>query len=262
MQRDPKSHKGENGKVAVIGGSKTMHGAPILSALAAEASGADLIFLCLPACHCEAAKNASLNFQVYPFFGDDLAPKDTEAILELLATMDAAVIGPGVSHAHAESVKAILNVIAEAPCSLVLDASALQPQTLSLVRQKNAVLTPHLAEMERMGIVAKDLERMAEEYGATIVLKGAEDRIAFPDGSITTVSGGNVGLTAGGTGDALAGLIAGLIAQHMSVPEACVTAATIMKRAATDLFSEYGYAFGAKRVIEHIPHLLHAMSAE
>jgi len=67
MQRSPDSHKGENGKVAVVGGSRHMHGAPLLAALAAEASGVDLVFVCLPACHEEVAKETSLNIQVHPF---------------------------------------------------------------------------------------------------------------------------------------------------------------------------------------------------
>src|SRR3990167_1762796 len=89
MHRNPQSHKGENGKVMIIGGSKTQHGAPIFSALPAEASGVDLIFIALPAVHADTAKNSSLNFQVHPFESDTLKESDLESILELLATMDA-----------------------------------------------------------------------------------------------------------------------------------------------------------------------------
>lgn len=233
-----------------------MHGAPIFAALAAEASGADLIFVSLPKCHAEAAKATSPNFQVHPFGGDDLSAGDKTAILELLATMDCAVVGPGIAHGNAKSLKTLQDIIAESPCRLILDATALQPETLELVRGKAAVLTPHLAELERMNLVPADLALQAGNAGAVIFLKGPIDIIACPDGSMTELKGGNAGLTVGGTGDALAGLIAGLIAQGMEPLDAAKTAGHVMKRAAEKLFDAYGYAFGTRRVIKEIPTLL------
>ncbi|MFA7682049.1 MAG: NAD(P)H-hydrate dehydratase [Candidatus Peribacteraceae bacterium] len=256
MQRDPDSHKGENGKVAIVGGSRHMHGAPLFSALAAEASGVDLVFVALPACHEEVAKAASLNIQVHPFAGDDLEQQDAEPILELLATMDCAVLGPGIDHANAESIEALKEIIEGASCHLVLDASALQPDTLSLLRGKKAVLTPHLGELEQMGIVPTNLQRAAEESGAVIVLKGPTDHVVSPDGRAEEISGGNAGLTVGGTGDVLAGLIAGLMAQQVEAYDASLVAVSIVQDAATHLFDEKGYAFTARDVIEMIPHLL------
>lgn len=259
MRRLSDSHKGENGKVAIIGGSARMHGAPLFAALAAEASGADLIFVCLPRCHTEVAKVASLNFQVHPFGNDDLAAGDTASILELLATMDCAVVGPGMAHGNQKILKALFTIVAESPCRLIVDATALQPETLDLVRGKHAVLTPHLAELERMNLTAADLAQQASNAGAVIVLKGPTDTIAGPDGSITELKGGNAGLTVGGTGDALAGLIAGLVAQGMEPLDAAVTAGKTMKRAAEELAKEYGYAFGTRKVIEVIPRILREM---
>jgi NAD(P)H-hydrate epimerase len=262
VQREPSSHKGENGKVAVIGGSRFIHGAPLFAALAAEASGADLVFVCLPACHEEAAKVASLNFQVHPFRGDDLREKDTEEILKLLATMDSAVIGPGIAYADAESMKAIRDIVAEAPCALVLDAGALQPETVSLLKDKTAVLTPHRAELERMRIDVDDLTECAANARVTIVLKGPTDCIANPEGEIMEITGGNAGLTVGGTGDALAGLIAGLLAQGVDQEDAARIACEVLKRAAGELFPEYGYAFGTGRVIGEVSRILHALTDE
>jgi len=260
MNRLKDSHKGENGKAAVIGGSKTMHGAPLFAALAAEQSGADLIFVSLPKCHAEIAKATSLNFQVHPFAGDDLAQGDTAAILELLATLDCAVVGPGIAHGNAKSLKAMMTIVAESPCRLILDATALQPETLELVRGKSAVLTPHLAELERMNLTAADLKEHASNAGAVIFLKGPTDIIAGPDGSLTELKGGNAGMTVGGTGDALAGLIAGLVAQGLEPLEAAKKAGAVMKRAAEELTEEFGYAFGTRRVIQLIPGVLKEMA--
>src|SRR3989338_3251162 len=157
MHRDPHSHKGENGKVMIIGGSKHQHGAPLFSALAAEASGVDLIYVSVPAGHEGVAKQTSLNFQVHSFAGDALAEPDLTSLLELLATMDAAVIGPGLGRTPTEQ-NVIQELIEACPCAMVLDASALQSWTLDTIEEKAAVLTPHLGELERLGIDPKAIE--------------------------------------------------------------------------------------------------------
>ncbi len=258
MQRDRDSHKGENGKVAVIGGSATIHGAPLLSALAAQSSGVDLVFVCLPNIHQHVARCASLNFQVHPFADDDFAPRDIEPCLELLATMDSAVIGPGLARTP-ESLSALHKLIASAPCGLVLDASALQPWTLDAAKGKTAVCTPHLGELERMNIATDDIGNAAKQSGIVIHLKGSTDRIADAHGVMEEIEGGNAGLTVGGTGDALAGLIAGLLAQKIPPAKACRLASTVIKRAGDALFEEKGYAYTAQDVIRHIPALLRSI---
>lgn len=234
-----------------------MHGAPIFAALAAEASGVDLVYLALPMGHQDVARTYSLNFQVHPFAGDELAKKDIEPLLEMLATVDAAVIGPGLSRTPT-ALKLLRELIESAQCPLVLDASALQPWTLKAVAGRKAVLTPHLGELERMGLSLADIEKAATENDVTILAKGKTDRIAAPGKDVAEITGGNAGLTVGGTGDALAGLTAGLMAQGRTAVDACITASTVIKRAGTMLFHEYGYAYGTRRVIEKIPHLLHA----
>jgi ADP-dependent NAD(P)H-hydrate dehydratase / NAD(P)H-hydrate epimerase len=267
MQRARDSHKGENGKVAIIGGSRHQHGAPLFSALAAEKSGADLLYVFVPACHEEVAKAASLNFQVHTFGsatsasadrGDEMNDDDIKRILKLLATMDCAVIGPGLSRS-ASSLKAIDRLIASAPCPLVLDASALQPGTLKALAGKQVVLTPHLGELERMGIQIDNLPSIAKEHNAVILLKSETSLAVSEMGDTHEISGGNAGLTVGGTGDATAGLIAGLMSQGTSRFEACVLASTVIKRAGKMLYETHGYAYGTMKVIECIPGLLHKM---
>lgn len=257
MERRSDSHKGENGKIAIVGGSRHIHGAPILNLLAAESTGVDTLSVCLPACHEEVAKQATTNVFVHPFTGDDLSVRDTENILELLATIDCAVIGSGIAR-DTESVKALMTILGVCSCPLVLDATALQPKTLELVRGKNAVLTPHLAELERMEVDPDDLKAQAGESGVVLCLKGPVDHIAGPGGKYAEIEGGNAGLTVGGTGDTLAGLIAGLMAQGIPAFDATVMGCTIMKRAAADLYPQYGYAFSARDVIARIPHLIHS----
>ena len=251
MHRNPHSHKGENGKVMIIGGSKHQHGAPLFSALAAEASGVDLLYVAVPARHEGVVKQTSLNFQVHSFAGDALAEADLKALLELLATMDAAVIGPGLGRTPKEQ-GVIQELIEACPCAMVLDASALQSWTLDAIEEKAAVLTPHLGELERMGIAQDEIDQRSISTPCTILCKGPIDRITGADGRTEEITGGNAGLTIGGTGDALAGLTAGLMAQHMDVFDACVLASKTIKKAGEKLKSHYT----TRDVIGAIPELL------
>lgn len=268
MQRDPHSHKTQNGTVAILGGSPLFHGAPIFAALAAEASGVDLVYPVIQASHATVTKGASLNFIVRTYKGESISLQDVKGILLLLRELHTAVIGPGLSDAK-QNTEALKKIIAGAKCSLVLDARALRKDVLGALHKGTAVLTPHLGELEHMTGAnlshqprkkAEELAtKCARQYGAVVVLKGSEDFIVDAKGKTKRIRGGNAGLTKGGTGDALAGLIGGLIAQGMEPFEACVTATTIIKRAATVLYPEKGYGFTTRDVIEQIPHLLHTL---
>jgi NAD(P)H-hydrate epimerase len=258
MKRNQDSHKGENGKVAIIGGSLHQHGAPLFSALAAEASGVDLIYVYTPQIHHAVSVEQSLNFQVHSFHGNDLSKDDVDGILELLATMDSAVVGPGIARTK-ESIDAALAILSEASCPIVCDATALQSDTVKFLGGKTAVLTPHLGELERMGIEKKDIPRIVKGTHLTFLVKERVDHV-YGDEKEKGIEGGNAGLTVGGTGDALAGLTAGLIAQGMDPFEACIRASTIIKNAGAKLFPEFGVAYGTRRVITEIPHLLASLA--
>ncbi len=259
MHRDPSSHKGDNGTVVVIGGSRHQHGAPLFSALAAEAAGVDLLHVAVPASHQSIARMMSLNFQVHPFVGDDLMIRDVGSLLELMATADCAVIGPGIGRSQ-ESLVAVRSLVASAQCPLVLDASALQPWTLEAARGKDVIATPHLGELERMEIAPHAIGSVAQTHHVVIHVKGPVDHIAADDGRVHEVEGGNAGLTVGGTGDALAGLIAGFRAQHLPPLECCRLASTIVKRAGVALAETRGFSYTAHDVIRQIPHLLHSLT--
>ena len=79
-----------------------------------------------------------------------------------------------------------------------------------------------------MGVHLKNIATVAKQSGLTIHVKSHIDHIAGPDGKVRKVAGGNAGLTVGGTGDALAGWIAGLIAQNVKPADACVMASKIV----------------------------------
>jgi hydroxyethylthiazole kinase-like uncharacterized protein yjeF len=253
LNRNKDSHKGDNGRVVVIGGSETFYGAPILCALGAEYSGADLIHLFLPPCHKEAAKAHSLNFIIHEFAQNILTSKDVKPILTMCEKADTVVIGPGLGN-DPKTQEAVISLLAQIPVPTVADADALiYANTLP----KTVVLTPHRGEfIELTGDepTASNIQKWAKNLNATILCKGPLDIIANADG-VSINDTGNPLMTVGGTGDVLAGLIGGLIAQHMSVIEACKYGVKILCGAADHLAGSQG-SLRAVDVAKEIPFML------
>ena len=218
LERNPNSHKGENGKVMVVGGSTLFHGAPILCSLAAEHSGVDLVYPFLPPSQKEAAKYYSLNFILQTFQEEILSSKDAKAIVNFSKQVDCVVIGPGLG-ADSKTKTAVKTILANLKVPTVVDASALI-YTNSL--PEICILTPHQGEFKALTgdePTPKNIQKWAKDLKATIVCKGPEDIIATAD-DIAINNTGNAMMTVGGTGDALAGLIGGLLAQGMEPFEA------------------------------------------
>ena len=214
LKREKESHKGDNGKVMVVGGSPLFHGAPILCALAAEYSGVDLVFPFLPPCQMEAAKTYSLNFILQRFEEEILSVKDVKTILNFSQQVDCVVIGPGLGNAT-KTKTAIKSILSHLQVPTVVDASALM-YTNHL--PEVCVLTPHRGEFLNMtgeDPTPKNLQKWSKNLKATIVCKGPEDIIADDD-EIAINNTGNALMTVGGTGDVLAGFIGGLMAQGLS----------------------------------------------
>lgn len=267
MTRSPESHKGENGRVAVIGGSAKFHGAPIMAALGAEHAGADLIFPIVPKCHLEVTKAASLNFICHSFKGDILTPDDVPEILKVLENCDTVVIGPGLGN-DLLTLQALDQLIPQMNLKTVVDASALE--VIPRLIEQNAklpeelVLTPHRGEFESFEALPEwdydqnliILMQWAKKIKATICLKGMKDIIASHDDRHTLNSNGNAGLTVGGTGDVLSGVIGGLMAQGMEAFEAASVGAEVVGTAGDELYGEKGYAYRAVDVAERVPYVL------
>jgi ADP-dependent NAD(P)H-hydrate dehydratase / NAD(P)H-hydrate epimerase len=218
LDRKKDSHKGDNGKVMIIGGSEMFHGAPILSALGAEYSGADLIFPFIPPMHADAAKTYSLNFIISTFAENHLTMKDVKSILNFSKKTDSVVIGPGLG-TNPETKQAVKALLAHLSVPTVVDASAL---IYSNTFPKTTVLTPHRGEFKELtgdDPTPKNVQKWAKDLKVTIVCKAPKDIIADKD-ELAINDTGNAMMTVGGTGDVLSGLIGGLIAQGMKPFEA------------------------------------------
>lgn len=138
---------------------------------------------------------------------------------------DVLVVGPGLGPDHADFVKALV----ESERSLVLDAGALAAARLADITRRSAptVLTPHAAEFSRMARRPATYEAaraVAEQCGATVLLKGSPTFVADPDDLVAVTSGGPE-LATIGTGDVLAGMVAAFMARGLDSPVAARSAA-------------------------------------
>jgi hydroxyethylthiazole kinase-like uncharacterized protein yjeF len=252
------ANKGNFGHVLVVGGSYSAtgvrSGAPSMTSLAALRSGAGLVTAAVPAAVLPLVAAVAPELMTWPLQSgtaggispDCLAP---EALAALMAGKTVLAIGPGLGQA-AETVKFVTGLLAATKIPAVIDADALnilaaKPVLLGkLAKGRTVVLTPHPGEMARLaGITVAEVQAnrlkvargFAEQFGVTLVLKGARTLIAHPDGRVAVNTTGNPGMAKGGSGDLLTGLVAGLLAQHPGEPGKAVEAAVCLHGLAADL---------------------------
>lgn len=248
--RKTDSHKGENGEVAVIAGSKKYTGAPALSAKAALRTGADLTRIVTSEESSKVVASYSPNFIVGEYSGDSLGMDGVEVVLESVQCSDVAVIGPGLGNPESEALK---QVFERSSGPWVVDADAIEPAVESGV--ENAVFTPHEGELEYILEKYGSEKKFVEETGNVLVVKSKTDRIYTEEGTSENETG-SPAMTVGGTGDVLAGVIASLVSQGLSREEAVRTGTYLNGRAGKVAENQYGNGALATDIIESIPEAL------
>ncbi len=222
-QREPGSHKGNNGRVLVIGGGPCS-GAPALAATGALRAGADWVTVCVPSRWLEVVAGFAPDLIAKPFEGDVLAPADVPVLAGLSREHDVTVIGMGLG-TEPQTREALGELLPQIE-NVVIDADALQPG-LPL----RGVITPHRGELSRLtgekiaegeGAVPAVAE-YCQQHDVTVLLKGPADIIT--DGtSVKKNLSGHPGMTVGGTGDVLAGVVGALHCRTDGFTAACVGA--------------------------------------
>lgn len=255
VPRQRNAHKGHFGHVLIIGGDHGMSGAPRIAAEASARVGAGLISVATRCAH-----SALFNLT-----RPELMCHGIDNIAELSPLTNAAsviAIGPGLGQSQWS--QALLQKAIETELPLIVDADALN--LLSQQPQKNDhwILTPHPGEAGRLlGCSSKQIQanrlqavkQLYDRYGGVIVLKGAGTLIYNGEGSIRLASVGNPGMASGGMGDALVGIIAGLVAQQFSLMNAaCV--GVILHGMAADKAAEQDGERGML-AMDLMPHLRH-----
>jgi len=258
------SRKGENGRVAIIGGSYLYHGAPLLSALGASKTGVDLVYLAVPPTLVTPIRSYSPNFIVIPLPDGKMTKGCINKLLKWLPDVDSAVIGPGVGRQRTDGLKNLVRELCSRNVKIVLDADALRPEIASEVSGKDAVVTPHDGEFKRLFRVeldksvevrTKTVQDFAAKEKLTILSKGNIDIIS--NGSRTALNRtGTPAMTVGGTGDVLAGVVSGLIAQGME-PFAAASSGAYVTGLAGELASEHlGLHISPTDLISKLPYVL------
>jgi hydroxyethylthiazole kinase-like uncharacterized protein yjeF len=262
--RSPKSHKGQNGRVLIVGGNAEFHGAPILAALGAEKTGVDLIFLTIAKGQELPAKVASPNFIVESMTRDFLTMADVPAILNRAEKVDALLVGNGLGQ-EAETKSALLQIVQVVQLPIVIDADGLIPELLEVKGAHNWVLTPHHGEFERVfqqrGELPGEVAKLAQNSGVTIVRKGPRDIIANAEGIFHENRTGVAEMTVGGSGDALSGLICGFLSQDLSGFEAAKLATYLWGKCGERL-REDQYSFTALDLLNIFPKVCQQFYAE
>ena len=266
-RRDVNAHKGDFGRLLILGGSVGYTGAPCLCARAALRSGAGLVYLGVPATIYEIAAAKLDEAMPFPLPDADGGFSETAvwAALERAARCDVCAIGPGLGRGAggAALTEALLTAPETAGKPLVLDADALSALSgrLALLRAHRGpvVLTPHEGEFVRMGGTltgdrVADARRFAEEHGCILILKGRGSVAAFPDGRAFVCTRGNPGMAKGGSGDALTGVLGAMLCQLPDTDRAVLTGLWLHSLAGDLACERYGeYAMLVSDLIEQLP---------
>ncbi len=239
-RRARNAHKGNFGHVLVIGGDHGFSGAARMAAEAALRTGAGLVTVATQPAHAALLNTVRPELMCH-------GVADAKALAPLLQRATVIAIGPGLGQTSWG--QALLSAVLEAKLPMVVDADALNQLALDPVQRDNWILTPHPGEAARLlGISSTDvqsdrfqtIQALQEQYSGVVVLKGAGTLIAAnSDVPMAVCTAGNPGMATGGMGDLLTGIIAGMVAQGLSLSDAA-TAGVCLHAAAADRAAQAG----------------------
>ncbi len=255
------SHKGQNGRVLVIGGSIDYTGAPAFvgqSALAVLRSGADLVTIAAPEKVAWAINCISPDLITRKLPGDWLAPKHIKACIELARNADVVVIGNGTG-LRPETRAFVKQFLKRLNKPAIIDADALK--IVRLQECRDAVLTPHGGEfgilLKNSSLKGASLKKIQPTLkNNVLVLKGHPKTLIASKNKTASSSTGHPGMTHGGIGDVLAGIIAGLIAQGNDAFTSAKIAVYANGKIGEKLGRKMGFGYLASDMVKEIPFAL------
>ncbi|MHA1982861.1 MAG: NAD(P)H-hydrate dehydratase [Candidatus Hodarchaeales archaeon] len=263
------SHKGENGTVLLIGGSKSYHGATILSGLSILKTNIDLLTIACPEEISTVIRQGSPEFIVFPYKFSYLNQESIPELITLAEKNNVVLIGPGLGNTPevGEAVELFINKWSKLKSKpgLVIDADALKFIKPVLSKLKaNVIVTPHAGEYEmitgekletpnNLKMRISQVEKCSKKYSLTWLVKGKVDLIA-QKGRVIQNHTGCPAMTIGGTGDVLAGVTTGLYSRLGNTFNASVAGAFW-----TGLTGEYidskKIDFSTSKLIENLPYI-------
>jgi hydroxyethylthiazole kinase-like uncharacterized protein yjeF len=271
------SDKEARGRVLVLGAGAEVAGASILTGLAALRAGAGKLQIGAPRSLALSLALAIPEARVIPAAEEDgeLAPAAAEDLAQACARCEAVVVGPGMLKPKVAGELALRLLHAGGP-AMVIDAAAMPGLAEHPAHARQGagqlVLTPHAGEMAELSgctkaeVLADPLaaaRATAARLQAVVALKGAETLIVSPDGKAWRHAGGSVGLATSGSGDVLAGLIAGLIARGAAPLQAAIWGVFVHGRAGERLGRRIGrVGFLARELLDEVAPVLCALEGE
>ncbi|MGC2403245.1 MAG: NAD(P)H-hydrate dehydratase [Acidobacteriaceae bacterium] len=251
--RPAESNKGNYGHVLVAGGSLGKAGAAAMAGMSALRAGAGLSTVATPKSVLGTVAGFHPELMTEPLPETDAGTISTaarERIEELAKGKTVLAIGPGISR-DSQTAELIRGLVAKLQLPMVVDAdglNAFEGRTTELNgRDRSLVITPHPGEMSRLaGCSIADVQKdrlgvarkFAREHGLIVVLKGHRTLVVQPDGEAWVNTTGNPGMSTGGTGDILTGMVAGLLAQHPKDALHAILAAVHLHGLAGDVMRE------------------------
>ena len=271
-KRKKDSHKGDNGLVLIVGGSKDFVGAVALAGLAALRSGCDLVKIIAPEKTAWAITAYSPDLITMKLKGDNFKLNHFDVIKKLMEKFDVLLIGNGIG-LNNDTKKLCKKTIKNITKLKIIDADAIK--SISMHDAENSIITPHSKELEyflfnskikkstinkiknQKNIIKKSklIKKTTQKFlnrNNIILLKGRID-VIISKNKIFYNKTGNAGMTKGGTGDVLAGLCAGFLAQSKDLIQSAVNASYFNKKIGDILLKKKkGFTYLASDMVEEI----------
>ena len=272
LKREKQSHKGQNGYVLAVGGSEEFSGAIALAGLAALRSGCDLVKIIAPEKAAWAISAYSPDLVTMKLKSNHFRLKDFKFVKNSMEKFDVLLIGNGIG-VKTETKKFCRKTISSIKQFKVIDADAIK--SISMNDAENSIITPHAKELEiflknskinksiigkiineksmvkKSQLIKKTIQKSLDKNNI-ILLKGKIDAIISKN-KIFYVKGGNAGMTKGGTGDVLAGLCAGFLAQSKDIIQSAINASYFNKKIGDILLEKKkGFTFLASDMVDEI----------
>lgn len=267
-------HKGDYGKVLIVGGSKDYPGAPMLSGLACMRTGAGLTNVLVPESIFSSVAGRYPEMIVHSAPANEegsFAHEAAQVALRHAFGASCVVVGPGLSK-HNDLAHLVSEIMGKIEVPVIIDADGLNvlarsPQGLLLRAEHGwpTILTPHWGEAGRFGTTAMDIvsnpiavaKRFSSRFGVITVLKSARTIIAEPKGNFYINVTGNSSLSKGGSGDVLSGIIAGLVAQGLDPFNSGVVGSYLLGAAAEKVSEEIGeYGVLSTQIADAVPRII------
>ena len=273
------SNKGMYGHVLVVGGSLGKAGAAAMAGFSALRSGAGLVTVATPRSVLTTVAGFHPELMTEPMAETESGSISTQAMgafQQAAEKKTVLAIGPGISR-HPETSEFVRAVVSKSQTPIVLDADGLNAFEGNVAqlngRNRTLVLTPHPGEMSRLtglSIAAIQRDRInvartfAKEHQLILVLKGDRTIVANPDGEAWVNTTGNPGMSTGGTGDILTGIVAGMLAQNPQREFLAVLAAVYLHGLAGDVARESvgEHSMVATDLIQSLPNAFRNVSLQ